>query len=153
MIIEINGNMFNHAPMGALVGIPVNTVGVAGRGLALYMKQRFPEAKDQYVKACRKGKIDHGELVVCDVVSYKLAMLPTKYSWTNPSDPQLIDRTVQRLLNYMIENDIQEAHIPRIGCGIGTGMLDFQTDVKPILEHYFGKDEEQKEALYIYHWG
>lgn len=151
MVFEHTGNMFQMAPMGALVGIPVNTVGVAGKGLALHMKQRYPEAHEQYKQACRRGRIAGGELLVVDVIAYKLAMLPTKYNWVNPSEPGLIDQTLYRLVEYMRANSIEEAHIPRLGCGVATGMLDYEEDVSPIIQFHFGSDE-QKEAIHVYNF-
>lgn len=150
MLFERSGDMFQQAPFGALIGIPVNTIGVAGKGLALHMKKRYPEAHKVYLRACRDGPILDGELVVVDMVHFKLAMMPTKYNWTEPSSPDLIDETMNRLYEYMLAHEIEECHIPRLGCGIATGMLDYESEVKPILVHYFAEDEEQTQALYVY---
>lgn len=149
MIFERSGNMFEQAPIGALIGMPVNTVGVAGKGLALHMKLRYPDAHQVYKNACRRGKIATGDLIVADCIVFKLAMLPTKYNWVNPSDTGLIDSTLSRLLDYMRQHKIEEVYIPHLGCGIGTGMLDYQQDVRPLIVKHFG-GEEQKEAIYVY---
>lgn len=136
MINDIVGSLFD-APRGSLIGIPVNTVGVAGKGLALYMKKRWPNTKDIYDKACRRGTIATGTLIVNDEEEFKVALLPTKYDWRNPSDPKLIEVTLLRLREYMERNAIDECHIPRIGCGETTGMLSYKTVVRPLIVKTF----------------
>jgi hypothetical protein len=150
MLLDIKGDMLRIAPKGALIGIPVNTVAVGGKGLARYMKVRWPAAYKRYCKDCRKGKIASGDLCVYDVDDYRLAMLPTKYYWGNPSDLGLIKITAVRLLKYMQDNLDTVAYVPRLGCGVNTGMLDYGSDVRPILVEVF--NEEVPEVLQVFDW-
>ena len=138
MMVEVSGDMLKSSkPVGSLIVVPVNTVGVAGKGLACWMRMRFPEAYEAYAKACRRGKMDVGEMLVYDAVIYKLAMFPTKFYWGNVSDLGLIRRSAMRLLEYMWDHDIDVVHAPPVGCGNRTGMLDWETDVKPIIDSVF----------------
>jgi len=151
MLVDIKGDMLKLAPKGSLVGIPVNTVGVAGKGLACYMRERWKKAHEHYVKACRRGRIATGELVTYEVDAFTLAFLPTKYHWPDPSVPDLIKVTLARLDKYMEQNLITECHIPRIGCGETTGTLDYRTEVRPLIEARFG-DNNVTDTLYVYDW-
>lgn len=149
MLLDVKGDMFKRAPKGALVGIPVNTVGVGGKGLACLMKLRWPEAYKKYCKDCRRGRIASGELCVYDVGDYRLAMLPTKYYWGNPSDKGLITITAKRLLTYMEGTFEEDCYIPQLGCGDKTGTLDYEVDVRPILDEVFG---EVGETIHVFDW-
>lgn len=138
MLVEVKGDLLKtYKGVGPLIVVPVNKVGVAGRGLALWMRMRFQEAYERYEKHCRRGNIALGELKVYDAVTYKLAFFPTKHYWNNDSDPALIRQSVRRLFEYMEDNDIREAHAPQFGCGQHTGRLDWYRDVRPIVEEYF----------------
>ena len=50
MLEEIHADLVKQTPPQSLLVIPVNIVGVAGKGLALWMRLRFPIAYDYYVK-------------------------------------------------------------------------------------------------------
>lgn len=150
MLLDINGDLLRNTPKGSLLGIPVNTVAVGGKGLARYMKVRWPEAYKKYCKDCRRGRIATGDLCVYDVGDYKLAMLPTKYHWGNPSELGLITITAVRLLKYMEDNLETDCYVPRLGCGEKTGMLDYHTDVRPILIEVFNDGID--EVLNVFNW-
>lgn len=150
MILDIKGDLLKSAPKGSLIGIPVNTMGVAGRGLAKYMKLAWPEVYQQYCKDCRKGRIASGVLRVYDTEKFSFAMLPTKYGWSSPSEVSLIKVTIARLLQHMEKEFVAECHIPWIGCGEKTGTLDYWVDVRPVLNEVFGEDVEQ--LLRVYEW-
>lgn len=150
MIVDIRGDLLKSAPDDSLVGIPVNTVGVAGKGLARYMKVAWPEVYEHYKKDCRRGRIATGPLKVYRASRFYAALLPTKYYWGNPSDTSLIKVTCTRLLGHMKEHQIRECYIPRIGCGEKTGGLDYFVDVRPILEEVFG--EEADILIKVYDW-
>lgn len=141
MYSELKANLVKTAPEGNLLIIPVNAVGVAGKGLALYMKMRFKLAHKAYVKACRKGSIATGDLLVVEDDGFQVALFPTKYNWRDrTSDLKLIAVSLQRLKRWMETNHVETAHLPKIGCGKGTGNLDYQNDVKPLIEEVFGDD-------------
>lgn len=141
MYNEITGNMLKLAPQGDIIAIPVNTVGVAGRGLALYMRNHFPETYQRYTRACRKGTIDKGELLVTCENNWWIAAIPTKYRWQNPSVPELIDESLQRLKDYMEKHALAVCHLPELGCGKATGQLSYERDVRPLIEKHFGQSD------------
>jgi hypothetical protein len=150
MLREVNGDLLKSTPHGSLLGIPVNTVGVAGKGLACYMKIAWPEQYKRYCKDCKRGRIATGELCVYDHPKFQLAMLPTKFYWGNPSDLDLIKVTLTRLLKHMKDHSISVCYLPQIGCGERTGGLDYLTEVKPVIEEVFGSEE--KFDVVVYSW-
>lgn len=74
-----------------------------------------------------------------------LIIFPTKYHWKEKSSLDLIEQSCKQLKEYMNppweyrQNQIKSIVIPRPGCGLGK--LDWETEVKPIMEKYFGDDE------------
>ena len=83
MIYETSGDILE-SRCEALVN-PVNCAGVAGKGLALQFKKRFPDMHARYVLAHQHGMLrpgvmfsghDDGKLIVC---------FPTKRHWRDKS--------------------------------------------------------------------
>lgn len=134
MLVEIRGDVLKDPKDKPLIAIPVNSVGIAGKGMALWMKLAHQEAYKRYCSYCRRGKINHGEMLVVDVGRALLAMFPTKYHWAGPSDLDLIKKSTGRLIEFMKANGHVVAHLPHVGCGIKTGELDWTDQVKPIVE-------------------
>ena len=123
------------APVEAVVNT-VNTRGVMGKGIALQVKQRWPEVDRTYRAACRRGDVVLGAMHVVDrgglgerpqyVINF-----PTKDHWRSPS--RLIDVALglDDLRAVIEELQIASIAIPPLGCGLGG--LDW-TDVQPLIE-------------------
>lgn len=147
MLIEVRGDLLSTLKNKPLLCVPVNTVGVAGKGLACWMRMRYPDAYNHYRKICRRGKMAVGEMTVVETKDGSLAMFPTKYHWSNPADAELIRQSAARLLDYMQSNGIDTAVMSRVGCGTRTGTLDWETEVKPVLLDVFSDDDVK---VYVY---
>lgn len=52
------------------------------------------------------------------------------------SDLALIEQSLKDLVKYMVVNPDKKVYLPRPGCGIGG--LDWEIDVKPLVEEYVG---------------
>ena len=63
---------------------------------------------------------------------YHVFTMPTKNNWRDKSDSALIKRSAEELVKLCDENDIKRCFLPCPGCT--NGQLDYQKDVKPILE-------------------
>lgn len=155
MLVERSGDMIKSVPQGGVIGIPVNCVGVAGKGLAKWMKVRFPKVTDYYIKQCRNGSIGTGVLSVIDTGwnDVRIALIPTKFHWKPNSPIELIEVSLVRLKSWMLQNDIREVHLPKLGCGNKTGSLDWEQDVKPLFVKIFGSDEAFNERRLIVYRG
>jgi len=132
----ISGNIF-HSEMQT-IAITVNCVGVMGKGIALEMKNKVPEAYQKYRDLCSTGKMKIGESIVYDedlesLNGKKLVFFPTKSHWRNPS--KLFE--IKLALKHFVENygtmGIESIAFPALGCG--NGGLDWN-DVKPVMYEY-----------------
>lgn len=148
MLIEVQADLLSTLKNKPLLCVPVNTVGVAGKGLACWMRMRYPDAYNHYRKICRRGNMSVGDLTVVGTKDGLLAMFPTKYHWSNPADPELIRNSAERLKEYMVTNGIGSVVMSRVGCGTRTGTLDWETEVKPILLDVFREDCGLKAYVY-----
>lgn len=124
-------------PVEVLV-IPVNTVGVMGRGLALYAKKRWPRAFEAYVDYCRTGMLDVGVPVLfADHCDRAILFFPTKKHWRDPSKLEWIEEGLNYLLQYEEDFGFKSIAFPPLGCG--NGGLDYLTQVKPVMIEYLEK--------------
>jgi len=87
MIREEHGNLLT-AEADALVNT-VNTVGVAGKGIALQFRQAFPDNFRAYAKAAKQGEVVHGQMFVWETGHLSpprlIVNFPTKRHWRGNS--------------------------------------------------------------------
>lgn len=103
---------------------PVNCVGVAGAGLALAMRRRFPRAYDSYRAACANKQIAPGVVHVHeradnDAPPRWIVALPTKRHWRDRSRLSDIDAGLQALATIIERHRPTSVALPRVGCGLG----------------------------------
>ncbi len=132
MILYIEGNLLQ-SPAQVLVNT-VNTVGVMGKGIALEFKKLYPEMFKEYRKLCEFGKFKIGNLWLYKS-SYKWVLnFPTKQHWRSPSRVEFIETGLQKFVATYANMGINSIAFPALGCG--NGQLDFDTQVKPLMERY-----------------
>ena len=133
MIHFTKGNLLE-AETDALVNT-VNTVGVMGKGIALMLKERFPENMAAYASACKRGDVVTGKMFVTDTGELMgpkwIINFPTKQHWRSPSKMEWIENGLIDLRNIIIKKQIRSIAIPPLGAGHGG--LKWQ-DVKPVIE-------------------
>src|SRR6266436_3603022 len=87
MITFTEGNLLE-ANAEALVNT-VNCVGVMGKGVALQFKLAFPQNYRVYAKACRKGEMRLGQVLVVPTNEltnpHYIINFPTKHHWKSKS--------------------------------------------------------------------
>lgn len=136
MIRYIDGDILK-LDVQALVN-PVNTVGVMGAGLALRYKRAFQKNFLAYESACKRGSLRTGRVFVFRTGSCVnpqfIVNLPTKKHWRDLSSPEYIDSGLKALTRWMQKDKVESIAIPRIGCGLGG--LDWETVVRPMIEHH-----------------
>jgi O-acetyl-ADP-ribose deacetylase (regulator of RNase III) len=144
MITYVNTDIFE-SNANALV-VPVNTFGVMGKGLALEFKKRFPVQAEEYRRWC----VSHygirppwkdSPLYVRQIKRSSAPILiffPTKEDWRYPSRLDLIEHGLNA---FAVENDVRpegfeiaSVAFPKLGCGLGG--LDWECQVKPLMERY-----------------
>jgi O-acetyl-ADP-ribose deacetylase (regulator of RNase III) len=122
MIKYITGNIFE-SPSEAFVNT-VNTVGIMGKGIALQFKNQFPSNYREYVKACKSGALQIGQLLAVEDSSLlygkkTIINFPTKTDWRKPSEYVYIEQGLKDLANLIDERKIQSIALPPLGAGNG----------------------------------
>lgn len=117
----VTGSIFERDSQ--LLVCPVNTYGVAGAGLALEFKHRFPAQVEFYRKSCARRTFKPGQILV-DKESLDdepvILFAATKDNWRYPSKSQWVWDCLEGINLFLIDNPrIEIASIPALGCGLG----------------------------------
>ena len=147
MIKEVKGNLFESGIQAICHGC--NTVGAMGAGIALQFAKRYPKMVVEYQRLCRMGHFTTGSC----------------YVYQSPSDDRIIgnlgsqkmpgaDATVENIelsleefILSLKEMGMKELGMPKIGCGIGG--LDWETEVKPVVEQLADKHDFNISVYYF----
>lgn len=132
MILYVQGDIFQ-SPAHVLVNT-VNTVGVMGKGIALQFKRMFPEMFDQYRHLCETNQLNIGTLWLYKTPNKWVLNFPTKTHWRQPSKIEYIEAGLKKFVQTYHELNIHSIAFPPLGCG--NGQLDFESQVKPLMEQY-----------------
>ncbi len=124
------------APAEAVVNT-VNTRGVMGKGIALQVKQRWPEVDRAYRAASTRGDVVLGRMhvverrVLGDDGPRVVINFPTKDHWRSRSKLADVEAGLVDLRATIEKLDLRSIAIPPLGCG--NGGLDW-ADVRPLIE-------------------
>jgi O-acetyl-ADP-ribose deacetylase (regulator of RNase III) len=133
MIRLTSGNLLQ-ADADALVNT-VNTVGVAGKGIALQFRLAFPENYKAYAAAAKAGKVVPGRMLVVPTNQLTgpryIVNFPTKRHWKGRSRIEDIEQGLVDLVRVIAEYKIRSIAVPPLGCG--NGGLDW-SQVRPLVE-------------------
>lgn len=130
----------------------VNCVGVAGKGVALEFKKRYPEMYRDYKHDCKAGFIETGKTWwwITDDNRY-IVCFPTKQHWRDPSKLEWIESGLIDFA-YFLNIDApwnpdryNSIAIPKLGCG--NGGLSWN-DVHPLMIKYL-KDLPVEVRIYV----
>lgn len=135
MITYTSSDLF-HSPAQVLVNT-VNTKGVMGKGIALKFKTIYPEMFRTYRDLCTKGDLTIGKLHLYKTPNKWILNFPTKSDWRKPSNVEYIEAGLARLHAKYTSMRLSSIAFPELGCG--NGGLDFERQVKPIMERYLSK--------------
>lgn len=140
------GNLFE-SPAKVLVNT-VNTVGVMGKGIAKEFKRIYPEMFRQYQALCEARLFDVGQLWLYKTPHKWILNFPTKRHWRQPSKVEYIEAGLKKFVETYSEKGITSIAFPMLGCG--NGELDWETQVRPLMESYL-KNELVDVFVYLYH--
>lgn len=132
MLMYIEGNMFE-SPAQVLVNT-VNTVGVMGKGIALTFKKVYPDMYKNYRYYCENKQFEMGKLYLYKTPGKWILNFPTKINWRNPSKIEYIEQGLKKFVASYKEKGIKSIAFPKLGCG--NGGLNFETQVKPLMDKY-----------------
>lgn len=114
----------------------VNTVGVMGKGIAKDFKSIYPEMFARYQELCEKGQFDVGQLWLYRTTNKWVLNFPTKKHWRSPSNPEYIESGLKTFAATYHAYGITDISFPLLGCG--NGELDWETQVRPLMEQHLG---------------
>lgn len=118
MVEVVSGDIWQTSAKAIVV--PVNTVGVAGKGLALQCKRLYPEWYVAYRKACERKEIKPGRVWVWSSEDGRyIIAFPTKEHWRQSSRLNDIRLGLYHLVRVMRAYEIPSIAIPALGCGLG----------------------------------
>jgi O-acetyl-ADP-ribose deacetylase (regulator of RNase III) len=127
----------------------VNCVGVMGKGIALQLKQAFPENFQQYKKACDAKEVEPGRMFTFSTGKLfnpkYIINFPTKRHWREKSKIEYVQTGLKALLAEVQQLGITSIAIPALGCG--NGGLDW-LEVKPLIELAFVELSEVKAIAF-----
>lgn len=121
LLYKPDGDILSPLSGHDLIVIPVNCIGVMGKGLALAFAQQNPKALEHYKSICPMTPglpafiIQKDSSIVC--------LFPTKNHWRNPSQLKWIRDGMRllatRLPALAILRGQLSVGIPMLGCGLG----------------------------------
>lgn len=134
-IRDESGNLLL-APVDALINT-VNTVGVAGKGIALQFRQAFPDNFRSYERAAKRGEVQPGKMFVTSTgliqPPHYIINFPTKRHWRGGSRIADIEAGLESLVEAIHEYRISSIAVPPLGCG--NGGLPW-ANVRPLIVKY-----------------
>ena len=134
---ELKGDLWELAKVFEAHAVVVTTNGavrsdgacVMGRGCAKEAKDMF-EGIDKRLGALIRENGNRVQIV--QDLPTRVIAYPVKHHWEDDADLELIRRSAQQLMEIIKEKKWTKVLMPRPGCG--NGRLDWETQVKPILE-------------------
>lgn len=146
MIEQARGNLLA-ADAEAVVNT-VNTVGIAGKGIALQFRQAFPENFKAYARAAKKGEIVPGRMFIFNTGKITnpryIINFPTKRHWKGKARLADIELGLTALADAIRRLDIKSIAVPPLGCG--NGGLDW-SEVEPLITNAL-KDVSARVLLF-----
>lgn len=118
-----------------------------GSGIALAIRNKWPEVYDRYMDHCHPKHHGQADIIQIDDNLYVANCYTQRsYGYDNQqyADPEAIRTSLHQVCNFvtLLENDLN-IYMPKIGCGLGG--LDWEKDVKHIVEEI-----SQKHLIPIY---
>ncbi len=136
-VVESQGDVLS-ADADALVNT-VNCVGVMGKGIALQFKRHYPEMFREYKRACDRGDVRIGRMLVWETGLLEgpryIINFPTKKHWKGKSTLPWIQAGLSDLRRVINELGLQKVALPPLGAG--NGGLDW-SDVEPLIRDALG---------------
>jgi len=147
MIEYVTGNLLE-ADAEAYVNT-VNTVGVMGKGIALQIRQAFPEVFDEYRRAVKRREVQPGRMHVVatgNVTNPRFVInFPTKEHWRGKARLEFIREGLVDLVRVLKQHRIRSVAVPPLGCGSG-GLRWSQ--VRPLIVSALEGLEDVRVLLY-----
>lgn len=132
MITYVVSNLLQ-SPARVLVNT-VNIDGVMGKGIAKDFKSIYPEMFKEYQSLCERKLFNIGQLWLYKTQYKWILNFPTKEHWRSPSKLKYLELGLKKFSETYAEKGITSISCPLLGCG--NGGLDWEQEVKPLMEKY-----------------
>lgn len=137
MITYLESSLFE-SPAQTLVNT-VNTYGVMGRGIAREFKCLYPEMFEAYAAKCKDRMLQPGRLHMYRTVNKWVLNFPTKTNHKWSSRIEYVEAGLKTFVRTYSAAGVSSISFPQLGCG--TGGLDWNRDVLPLMEEYLSRLE------------
>jgi O-acetyl-ADP-ribose deacetylase (regulator of RNase III) len=128
----------------------VNCIGVMGRGIALQVKNAYPENFKAYAVACKRDEVQPGRMFVFETGQLTPPRLiinfPTKRHWRGKSRIEDIEAGLAALVEVIRTRGIRSIALPPLGSGLGG--LDWESDVRPRIVAALGQLDDVQVIVY-----
>jgi O-acetyl-ADP-ribose deacetylase (regulator of RNase III) len=114
----------------------VNCKGVMGKGLALALKQRFPDMFAIYQQECKAGKLPIGRPALYCRSTPWILNFPTKDHWRFPSKIEYLEKGLQFIVSNYKKAGIKSIAFPKLGALNGKLLWD---EVGPLMAEYLSQ--------------
>ena len=135
MLTYVVGSLFE-SPAHTLVNT-VNIEGVMGKGVAKQFKTIYPEMFGEYQRLCEREQFTIGQLWLYKTSNKWVLNFPTKTTWRKPSKVEYVERGLKNFAGKFADLGITSVSFPLLGCG--NGELDWERQVKPLMEEYLSE--------------
>ena len=132
MGIAYRGGSIFTSTAHVLVG-PVNCQGVAGCGLALQFRERFPSWYRAYRQCCMMGELRIGRPLLHWGDEPWILSFPTKRDWRLPSELAFLEVGLAATVLLCTCHGVERIAFPKLGTGAGGLSWD---KVRPLMEAY-----------------
>lgn len=124
----------------------VNTMGVMGKGVALAVKNAYPDVYELYRECCIRKEIQIGKVTAIRAKDGTWVLnLPTKKHWKNPSNINWVRDGLIDLAHVIKKLEVKDIGLPFPGCGNGR-LLRY--DVRPLIYSSLCRLPRTKITLY-----
>lgn len=132
MAIQYRGGSIFTSTAQVLV-VPVNCKGVAGCGLALQFRQRYPNWFRAYRQCCETGELQIGRPLLHWGDEPWIISFPTKGDWRLPSELAFLEAGLAATVLLCARHGVESIAFPKLGTGAGG--LSWE-EVRPLVEAY-----------------
>ena len=140
----VNGDIL--CDKSKVITIPVNTVGVMGKGLAYDFKMKFPSIYPLYKNACQEKLLIMGHPLLIKKDKWFL-LFPTKTHWKYNSDLQGIEEGLKHLVRLSKEENLESIALPALGCGLGN--LSWEVVKLTMYEYICQMENIKRITIYL----
>lgn len=117
-LFEENPNV--HGNLDPILAVPVNNVGVMGKGMAKQAKDYFPLSSELY--RAQAVLMSGGDVLYFQEATPLyggVLFVATKEDWRAKSRIEWIDKAAQHIRTFLVENPAVFLYIPPLGAGLG----------------------------------